>query len=151
MPDKFFTLGGNMMTKGRIEGAYARSRIMYITLMIIVICGMILTPPVTMKVMAQGDKKPVAVIDGTFHVYINHTAYLDGSLSTGSDSVDYTWTLEHKPEGSLAMLEGSNESQAQFDADVVGTYRVSLVVTSGLTDSDPAYAIITVTEHPYMF
>jgi hypothetical protein len=132
-----------------IKSNHIRVYIMHIV--IIVAFGFLLISPMTMKVMAHEDKKPVAVIDGTFHVYINHTAYLDGSLSTGSDNLDYTWTLEHKPEGSMAMLEGSNESQAQFGADVVGTYRVSLVVTSGLTDSDPAYAIITVTEHPYMF
>jgi hypothetical protein len=140
-----------MITNTRTKDAYARSRIMYITLMMIVFCGMLLTPHVTMEVLAQDDKKPVAVIDGTFHVYIDHTAYLDGSFSSGSDSLDYEWTLEHKPEGSLAMLEGSNESQAQFDADVVGTYRVRLVVTSDFVDSDPAYAIITVTKHPYMW
>jgi hypothetical protein len=139
------------MTKARIEVARARLKIMYITLMMIVLCGFLLTSPMTMKVIAQGDKKPVAVIDGTFHVYINHTAYLDGSFSSGSDSLDYTWTLEHKPEGSLATLEGSNESQAQFNADVVGTYRVRLVVTSDFVDSDPAYAIITATKHPYMW
>ena len=138
------------MTKARIEGAHAKSRIIYITF-IIVICGFLLTSPMTIKVMAQDDKKPVAVIDGTFHVYINHTAYLDGSLSSGPDSLDYEWTLEHKPEGSMAMLDGSYESQAQFNADVVGTYRVRLVVTSDLIDSDPAYAIITVTKHPYMW
>ena len=118
---------------------------------IIVAFGFLLISPMMMNVMAQGEKKPVAVIDGTFHVYINHTVYLDGTLSSGSDSLDYEWTLEHKPEDSLAVLEGSNESQAQFNADVVGTYRVRLVVTSNLVDSDPAYAIITVTEHPYMF
>jgi hypothetical protein len=140
-----------MMTKTRIEVAHARLRIMYITLMMIVLCGFLITSPITTEVMAQDDKKPVAVIDGTFHVYINHTAYLDGSFSSGSDSLDYEWTLEHKPEGSLAMLEGSNESQAQFDADIVGTYRVWLVVTSDFVDSDPAYAIITVTKHPYMW
>ena len=139
------------MIKPRLEVTYARLSIMYVALMIIVFCGMLLTPPVTMKVMAQGDEKPVAVIDGTFHVYIDHTAYLDGSFSSGSDSLDYEWTLEHKPEGSMAMLEGSNESQAQFNADVVGTYRVRLVVTSDFVDSDPAYAIITVIKHPYMW
>jgi len=133
-----------------IKSNHTKVYIMHIVL-IIVAFGFLLIFPMTMNVMAQDDKKPVAVINGTFHVYINHTAYLDGSLSSGPDSIDYEWTLEYKPEGSLAMLEGSDESQAQFNADVVGTYRVRLVVTSDLIESDPAYATITVTKHPYMW
>ena len=140
------------MTKLRIKVTYAGLRIMYITLMMIVICGMLLTPPMTMKVMAQGDEKPVAVIDGTFHVYINHTAYLDGTLSSGgSGNLDYNWTLESQPPESIASLDDSGDPQASLTPDVVGVYRVRLVVTSNLVDSDPAYATITVTKHPYMW
>jgi hypothetical protein len=123
---------------------------MFKTLMILVFCGMLLTPLVTMKVMAQ-DEKPVAVIDGTFHVYINHTAYLDGTLSTGQGNLDYQWTLESSPSGSIASIEDSSDAQASLTPDVVGTYRVSLVVTSDLVDSDPAYSTILVTRHPYMW
>jgi hypothetical protein len=137
-----------MMTKCRRKGTYERLRIM---LMMIVICGMLLTPPVTMKVMAQGDEKPVAVIDGTFHVYINHTAYLDGTFSTGQGNLDYQWTLESSPPGSIASIDDSSDPQASLTPDVIGTYRVSLVVTSDLVDSDPAYATIRVTKHPYMW
>lgn len=137
-----------MMTKHRRKGTYARLRIM---LMMIVFCGMLLTPPVSIKVMAQGDEKPVAVINGTFHVYINHTAYLDGSFSSGPGSLDYNWTLESSPPGSIASIDDSGDPQASLTPDVVGTYRVKLVVTSDLVDSDPAYANITVTEHPYMW
>ena len=139
------------MTKPRMKVTYARLKIMYITLMIIVICGMLLTPPVTMKVMAQGDEKPVAVINGTFNVYINHTAYLDGTLSSGPDSLDYNWTLESQPSESIASLDDSSDAQASLTPDVVGVYRVRLVVTSDLVDSDPAYATITVTKHPYLW
>jgi hypothetical protein len=141
-----------MMTKSRMKVAYARLRIMYITLMMIVICGMLLTPPVATEVMAQSQfSKPVAVIDGTFHVYINHTAYLDGSFSSGSGSLDYNWTLESQPTGSIASIDDSSDPQASLTPDVVGVYRVKLVVTSDLVDSDPAYATITVTKHPYMW
>jgi hypothetical protein len=112
---------------------------------------MLLTPPVTIEVMAQGDEKPVAVIDGTLNVYINHTAYLDGTLSSGPSSLDYNWTLESKPPESIASIDNSGDSQASLTPDVVGIYRVSLVVTSNLVDSDPAYANITVTKHPYMW
>lgn len=140
------------MTEHRIKSTHARLSIMYITLMMIVICGMLLTPPVTMKVMAQGNEKPVAVIDGTFHVYINHTAYLDGTLSSGgAGNLDYNWTLESQPPESIASLDDSGDPQASLTPDVVGIYRVRLVVTSDLVDSDPAYATINVTKHPYMW
>ncbi len=140
------------MTKHRRKDTYAKLRIMCITFMMIVFCGMLLTPQVTMKVMAQGDEKPVAVIDGTFHVYINHTAYLDGTLSSGgSGNLDYNWTLESQPTGSIASIDDSGDPQASLTPDVVGIYRVKLVVTSDLVDSNPAYTTITVTEHPYMW
>ena len=137
-----------MMTRPLIDVAYARLRIM---LMMIVFCGLLLTPPATIKVMAQGGEKPVAVIDGTFHVYINHTAYLDGSFSSGPDNLDYNWTLESQPPESIASLDDSGDPQASLTPDVVGIYRVKLVVTSNLVDSDPAYENITVTKHPYMW
>jgi hypothetical protein len=141
-----------MMTKPRPKVISARLRIIYMTLTMIVFYGMLITPLVATEVMAQSQfSKPTAVIDGTFHVYINHTAYLDGTFSSGQGNLDYQWTLESSPPGSIASLEDSTEAEASLTPDVLGTYRVKLVVTSNLVDSDPAYATITVTKHPYMW
>jgi len=141
-----------MMTQHSIKFSLSTLKVLYIVLIFMsVTCGLLLTPPVSIKVMAQGDEKPVAVIDGTFHVYLNHTAYLDGTLSSGSDSLEYNWTLESQPPESVAEIEDSSDPQASLAPDTVGIYRVKLVVTSNLVDSDPAYANITVTQHPYMW
>jgi hypothetical protein len=100
------------------------------------------------KDVLADNGKPVAVLDGTFNVRQSETVYLDASESSdpGGAELDYSWTLLSTPEGSSAVLDDSFESQASFDADAVGKYKVKLVVNNGLTDSDPAYAEITVTE-----
>jgi hypothetical protein len=140
------------MTQHSIKFSLNTLKVLAIVLIFMgVTCGLLLTPPVTIKVMAQQYPKPVAVIDGTFNVYINHTAYLDGTLSSGSGELEYNWTLESKPPESIAEIDDINDPQASLTPDIVGIYRVKLVVTSNLVDSDPAYANITVTKHPYMW
>jgi len=97
---------------------------------------------------ASENKKPVALIDGTLNVKVGKTVYLDGTFSSdpGGANLDYSWTLLSSPNSSLAIISSSSDPQASFEADVAGTYRVKLIVNNGLTDSDPAYAEIIVTE-----
>jgi hypothetical protein len=94
------------------------------------------------------NKKPVALIDGTLKVKVGDTVYLDGTLSSdpGGANLDYSWTLLSSPKSSLAIIASSSDPQASFEADVAGAYKVRLIVNNGLTDSDPAYAEIIVTE-----
>jgi hypothetical protein len=54
--------------------------------------------------------------------------------------------LLFSPNGSQAIIISSSDRQASFEADIAGTYKVKLIVNNGLTDSDPAYAEIIVTE-----
>ena len=94
------------------------------------------------------NNKPVARIDGTLNVKQGKTVYLDGTNSSDPGRVPslyYRWTLLSSPSGSLAILNSSG-AQVSFEADVSGTYKVKLVVNNGLTDSDPAYAEVRVTE-----
>jgi hypothetical protein len=98
--------------------------------------------------VSAAEGKPIAVIEGTLNVKQGQTVSLDGSESSdpGDAPLDYQWTLLSAPEGSQAILDDSSESEASFEADAVGKYRVKLVVNNGLTDSDPVYVEITVTE-----
>jgi hypothetical protein len=120
-------------------------------LVIWLMCVMMIIAFTVLFVIPEGvsaeNRKPVAVVDGTLQVKVGKTVYLDGSYSSdpGGANLDYKWTLLSSPNGSSAVLSPSG-SQVSFDADVAGTYRVKLIVNNGLTDSDPAYGVITVTE-----
>jgi hypothetical protein len=119
-----------------------------------VICAAFLLAGPAVPVMADdGDQKPIAYIEGTRNVTVGTTVYLDGSMSKdpGGNSLSYQWTLESAPSGSTATMEGSSSTQAQFEGDVVGTYRVKLIVSAGSVDSNPAYATVTVTNKAYQW
>ncbi|MEW6584676.1 MAG: hypothetical protein AB1442_03585 [Nitrospirota bacterium] len=140
-----------MMTRHcRMVARRRQKGILHLALAVtIAVCGMLLFPQMAVPVMAGSDgSKPVAVIDGTLQVSVGKTVYLDGffSKNPGGGELDYVWTLVSSPEGSLATIEDSNDRQAQFRPDVAGTYKVKLIVNNGLVDSDPAYAVITVTK-----
>ena len=69
-------------------------------------------------------------------VALGETVILDGSGSsddsTAASELQYGWSFADLPPGSAATLSNANTSTPTFVADVVGTYRVRLVVT----DSD---------------
>lgn len=142
-----------MMTKHSIKVTKMWLRtISPFLIMLTVTCGMLLAPQVTVQVMAGPENsKPVAVIDGTLSVYIGDIVYLDGTWSSDPEgnALSFTWTLESSPEGSLSIIIDSSDAQASFEADVVGTYKVKLVVNNGFVDSAPVYGTITVTKQPY--
>ena len=120
-------------------------------LMIWFMCVMMIIAFTVLFVTPEGvraeDNKPVAVVDGTLQVKVGKTVYLDGTYSSdpGGANLDYKWTLLSSPNGSSAVLSPSG-AEVSFQADVAGTFRVKLIVNNGLSDSDPAYAVITVTE-----
>jgi hypothetical protein len=55
----------------------------------------------------------------------------------------FAWTLISTPPGSKAVLWSSTDPVAQFEPDVVGTYKARLVVTDSLGNQSPP-AIVTV-------
>ncbi|HXX57816.1 MAG TPA: hypothetical protein VEI96_07420 [Thermodesulfovibrionales bacterium] len=116
----------------------------------IVICGILLIAGRMVPVSAQ-DSKPIASIGGNFNVNLLNTVRLDGSYSYdpgGRSPLSYSWELVSKPEDSSTTLIPDGP-KASFGADAVGAYKVKLVVNNGFEDSEPAYAIITVTKRGY--
>jgi hypothetical protein len=94
------------------------------------------------------DSKPVAIINGDSNVSVRQTVYLDGTMSSDPNGLglNFRWTLVSIPEGSTAVLVDDSNSQAKFEADAVGIFKMKLVVNNGLVDSTPAYYTITVTK-----
>ena len=80
-------------------------------------------------------------------VRVGNMVTLDGSGSstTTSDSLNYAWAISSKPDGSAAVLTGETTANPTFFADVVGTYRVQLVVTAGSLTSQRTVALVEVT------
>lgn len=74
-------------------------------------------------------------------------AYLNGENSYDPDEdypLTYLWQIVEKPEGSVAELSGYESVDPTFTPDLVGEYRIELVVTDskGLP-SEPNYVTIT--------
>jgi hypothetical protein len=77
-------------------------------------------------------------------IRVGTTANLDGSASsTTSGSLTYKWSFTHKPQASkTAVLINENSVNPTFVPDVIGTYRVQLVVSAGGINSQRAIALI---------
>jgi hypothetical protein len=60
---------------------------------------------------------------------------LDGSRSSDKETdglnLSYKWTLSEKPAGSTAVLSSTTALRPTFTADVIGSYKISLVVSDG--------------------
>ena len=137
-----------MKTAYAVRVAQKQTRIICSVLMVITVtCGILLTPVIMVSLATAQDSKPVAVINGDSNVSVRQTVYLDGTMSSDPNGLglNYRWTLVSSPEGSTAVLGDDTNSQAKFEADAVGIFKVKLVVNNGLVDSAPAYYTIIVT------
>lgn len=90
-----------------------------------------------------GDLPPVANAGPDQAVRVlGEIVQLDGTLSfddnTANNSLQYTWTLQARPIGSVASLTGAATPTPTMIVDVVGTYVVELVVTDELGQSSDA-------------
>ena len=132
-----------------IRVAQKQTSIVCSLLMVITItCGILLTPSIMVSLATAQDSKPVAIINGDSNVSVRQTVYLDGTMSSDPNGLglNFRWTLVSIPEGSTAVLVDDSNSQAKFQADAVGIFKMKLVVNNGLVDSTPAYYTITVTK-----
>ena len=78
--------------------------------------------------------------------YLGATVLLDGSTSydEDGDALDYNWSIESSPAGSLALLSDDSSASPSFVADVNGDYVFGLTVTDqfGAT-SDPDLVVVS--------
>jgi hypothetical protein len=90
------------------------------------------------------NQKPVALAGQDLKTAVNTLVTLDGTKSTDpeNDTLSYSWTLTGKPEGSQAALSSADTARPTFTPDLVGAYRVRLVV-SDAQKSDPVELLVT--------
>jgi len=58
------------------------------------------------------------------------------SIDTEGDVLSYSWTLIEKPAGSKVKLFNETSVRPDFTSDLVGTYKLGLVVNDGKLDSE---------------
>jgi hypothetical protein len=76
---------------------------------------------------------------------VGETVYLSGSAVSNEEYwVNYLWQFVSRPEGSQADLFNRETSTPYFQADVAGSFVVSLVGNDGQQDSKPDEILITV-------
>lgn len=111
--------------------------------------GTVDSPAVTVTITATTtNAKPVANAGADQNVVFPTTVNLDGSASTDADGdgLSYTWAFVSKPATSSAALDNALVVNPSFNADIEGSYVLSLVVNDGTVDSDADSITIVASE-----
>jgi hypothetical protein len=94
---------------------------------------------------------PVAITETTYNVSLGIDSLgLDARTSqppTGeTGELDYQWSILEKPINSTGYMTNSERSQATLFLDIIGAYKLQLVVSYAGVNSQPAIIIVTVSE-----
>lgn len=86
----------------------------------------------------SGNSAPIANAGTDQTVLINTVVSLTAALSNDADNdaLEYSWAFTQIPTGSNASLSSTAASEPTFNADVVGTYIIQLVVDDGIDSSE---------------
>jgi len=101
-------------------------------------------------IISTVNSKPVANAgDDQFLDTGPSTIQLDGSQSfdPDDDPITYEWTITSKPDGSFATLSDSTTPDPTFDADILGTYIIQLVVVDSFGLVSEADEIVVTSEN----
>jgi len=101
-------------------------------------------------VVSTVNSKPVANAGGDqFLDTFPSTVQLDGGQSFDPDDepITYEWTITSKPDGSFATLSDPTASDPTFDADILGTYIIRLVVTDSFGLVSEADEVVVTSEN----
>ncbi|MGB0937087.1 MAG: PKD domain-containing protein [Colwellia sp.] len=106
--------------------------------------------PASSPKLAVINTAPHAAIQSVHSAKVGEVIHLSGHLSTDADgdSLTYTWTLETLPTGSTASIQDADMADALLSADTAGTYKISLSVNDGETDSTVSELTLSVEEIP---
>ena len=119
------------------------------TIRLVVNDGYVDSDPTYMVVtVVTANIPPVAYAGAHQNVTEGDTVTLDGSGSSDADGdlITYAWSFVSKPEGSNAVLTGSDTVSPIFTADIKGTYVIGLVVNDGSVDSESVNVVVGVSE-----
>ena len=94
------------------------------------------------------NQAPVADAGADQNVVFGQNTTLDGTASFDPDAGDsvasWSWSVVSAPPGSGDPLAGANTATPFFDADTMGDYEISLVVSDGELDSLPDFVTVSV-------
>lgn len=98
---------------------------------------------------AWANVAPIADAGPDQNIYLGDVAVLDGSgTDDDGDPIEgWWWTMQTKPQGSLAQLNAIDAANPSFVPDIVGDYILTLMVSDGQLWSDPSGVIIHVSEN----
>jgi len=110
------------------------------------------TPAPTATGSGQPDTGPTTVtaVAPNVSVYYPQAVRLDATGSQGAGSLTYAWTIASAPPGSTASLADASSATPTLQPDRVGTYTLTLTVTSG-GQSGTANVTVTVVDPPIFF
>jgi uncharacterized protein (TIGR03437 family) len=99
----------------------------------------------TITIPGGGSLPPVAVAGKNRNVANGKYFLLDGSASydPGAYGLNYQWSLQSAPPGSIASLAATDVPEPAFRPDVAGAYVFELTVNNGAFSSPPATVTIT--------
>ncbi|MBI5197890.1 MAG: hypothetical protein HZA19_04700, partial [Nitrospirae bacterium] len=85
------------------------------------------------------NTKPTAVLTGDINAKPGQVVKISGvdSSDPDGDTLAYKWSLIYSPDGSQVAFFDTDTQTISFVPDLVGLYKIQLIINDGALDSDP--------------